>query len=81
VDLKEADLHDVFRLVAQAARINVVVSDAVQGKVTLRLTAVTWRELLNVLLRAHGLSAEEEGEVLWITTLQERREQLKTLRD
>ncbi len=77
VDFKEADLHDVFRLVAKVARVNVVVSEEVQGRLTLHLTRVTWRQLLDVVLQAHGLVGELEGEVLWITTLRDYRARLK----
>ena len=42
LDVKDADIHDVMRLIADVGNINIVVSDEVQGKVTLRLKRVAW---------------------------------------
>ena len=42
LDVKDADIHDVMRLIADVGNINIVVSDEVQGKVTLRLKHVAW---------------------------------------
>jgi type IV pilus assembly protein PilQ len=42
LDVKDADIHDVMRLIADVGNINVVVSDEVQGRVTLRLKRVAW---------------------------------------
>jgi type II secretory pathway component HofQ len=42
LDLKDADVHDVFRLLSDVGHVNLVVSDEVAGKVTLRLKHVAW---------------------------------------
>lgn len=42
LDVKDADLHDVMRLLADVGNINIVVSDEVQGNVTLHLKHVAW---------------------------------------
>lgn len=42
LDVKDADIHDVMRLLADIGNINIVVSDEVRGKVTLRLKRVAW---------------------------------------
>jgi type IV pilus assembly protein PilQ len=42
LDVKDAEIHDVFRLLADAANVNLVVSDEVSGKVTLKLKHVAW---------------------------------------
>ncbi len=44
LDVKEADLHDVFRLLAKTASVNLVVSDEVVGTVTLSLRHVAWQD-------------------------------------
>jgi type IV pilus assembly protein PilQ len=42
LDVKDADIHDVMRLLADVGNTNIVISDEVQGKVTLRLKRVAW---------------------------------------
>src|SRR5262245_56900243 len=42
LDVKGADLHDVYRLLADVGNVNIVVADTVQGKVTMRLKRVAW---------------------------------------
>jgi type II secretory pathway component HofQ len=42
LDVKDADIHDVFRLLADVGHVNLVVSDEVTGKITLRLKHVAW---------------------------------------
>ena len=42
LDVKDADIHDVMRLLADVGNINIVISDEVQGRVTLRLKRVAW---------------------------------------
>jgi type IV pilus assembly protein PilQ len=45
-DVKDADLHDVFRMLSDVGRVNVVVADEVRGSVTLRLKKVPWDQVL-----------------------------------
>lgn len=42
LDVKDADIHDVLRLLADVGNTNIVISDEVQGKVTLKLKRVAW---------------------------------------
>ena len=42
LDLQEADIHSVLRLISTTAGVNIVASDAVGGKVTVRLEDVPW---------------------------------------
>ncbi len=44
LDFKEADIRLVIKKVAEAARPNLIVSYAVQGRITLRLITVPWQE-------------------------------------
>jgi len=57
IDLVETDIHNALRLISNAAGINVVASDSVQGKVTVSLHDVHWRDALTAILMAKGLTA------------------------
>lgn len=69
LDVRDADLHDVLRLIAEVGRVNLVVADGVRGRVTVKLRAVPWTDALGVVLRAHGLGQAREGDVLLVDTL------------
>ena len=45
LDVKNADIHDLFRLLADTGRVNIVVSDKVSGRVTLKLKRVPWDQV------------------------------------
>jgi len=70
LDLKDASLHNVIRLLADVGQVNIVVPDDVQGRVTIKLKNVPWTEALEVILRSKGLSQEKIGGVIQIDTLE-----------
>jgi hypothetical protein len=67
LDVKDADLQDVFRLLADTANINLVVSDEVTGKVTLKLKRVRWEQVACSLAKLHHLVLDVEHDVLMVT--------------
>ncbi len=68
VDLQQAELDNVIRLLADVGRVNVVVADDVKGKVTLKLKNVSWRVALDIVLKSGGYGAVEEDDVIWVTS-------------
>ncbi|MFO0741514.1 MAG: secretin and TonB N-terminal domain-containing protein [Labilithrix sp.] len=67
LDVKDADIHDVFRLLSDVGHANLVVADDVSGRVTVRMRRVPWDQALDVVARAKGLSIERDGSVFMIT--------------
>ncbi len=70
IDLQEADIHTVFRFIADFADINIITSDDVAGKVTVRLKDVPWDEALGSVLQAKGLGAQRYGNILRVAPLE-----------
>lgn len=68
LDLKAADLTNVFRLLADVGRVNIVVSDDVTGTITLRLKHVPWDQALEVVARTRGLVLEQDGNIIVVRT-------------
>jgi type II secretory pathway component HofQ len=64
LDVKGADIQDVFRLIADAGRVNVVVPDDVAGKVTLRLRHVAWDAVACAVAKLHHLAITVDGNIL-----------------
>jgi type IV pilus assembly protein PilQ len=68
---KDADIRLVLQKIAEAAGQNLIVSDAVQGKISLRLIDVPWQEALEIILRTNNLAIIREGNVVRIVTQEE----------
>ncbi len=61
LDLKDVDIHNVMRLLADVGGINVVIPDDVKASVTVRLRQVPWDQALEVILASKELWYRREG--------------------
>ncbi len=68
MDLKDADIGNVLRLLAFETGMNIVAGPNVTGKVTVALQDVPWDEALRVILASHGLSYRVEGSIIRVNT-------------
>lgn len=66
LNFQAIDVRAALQVIADFTGLNLVVSDAVSGELTLRLHAVPWEQALDVILRARDLGMRREGSVLWI---------------
>src|SRR6266699_2664704 len=66
------DVGQVLRLLARQAKINMVVSDAVTGTVTMRLEDVTALQAISIIVKAKGLFMDKIDTVYYIKTATER---------
>jgi type IV pilus assembly protein PilQ len=64
LDFKDADIHNILRLLSEVGGVNVVTSDDVAGTVTIRMRDVPWDQALDVILQAKGLGAERRGNLI-----------------
>jgi len=56
INLSNADVHDVLRILAEAGGVNIIVGDDVKGRVTLKLTNIPWDQALDLVLQTLGLA-------------------------
>jgi type IV pilus assembly protein PilQ len=68
-----------LQIIADFTGLNVVVSDTVQGNLTLRLQNVPWDQALDIILRTKGLTQRQNGNVIYVAPTEEiiTREQLE----
>lgn len=66
------DVGQVLRLLARQAKINMVVSEAVVGTVTMRLEDVTALQAISIIVKAKGLFMDNIDNVYYIKTAAER---------
>jgi type IV pilus assembly protein PilQ len=77
LDLKDADIHNILRLLADVGRVNIVTADDVSGNVTIRMRNVPWDQALDVVLQAKGLGMVRSGNLIRVApqgVLQKERE-------
>ncbi|HEY6556295.1 MAG TPA: type IV pilus secretin PilQ [Polyangiaceae bacterium] len=69
LDLKDADVHNVLRLLADVGRVNIVTADNVAGNVTIRMRNVPWDQALDVVLQAKALGMVRQGNMIRVAPL------------
>jgi type IV pilus assembly protein PilQ len=69
LDLVNANIHNVFRLISHVSKLNIVSSDDVTGLVTVRMLEVPWDQALAALLQAKSLGAVQYGNILRVAPL------------
>lgn len=66
LDVKDADVHDVYRLLSDVGRVNIVIASDVRAKVTLRLRRVAWQQIACTIAAVHKLQILVDGNVLLV---------------
>ncbi|HEX6766812.1 MAG TPA: type IV pilus secretin PilQ, partial [Polyangiaceae bacterium] len=69
LDLKDADVHNVLRLLADVGQVNIVTADNVSGTVTIRMRNVPWDQALDVVLQSKGLGMVRQGNMIRVAPL------------
>jgi type IV pilus assembly protein PilQ len=71
LNFQDIEVRSVLQLIADFTNLNVVVSDSVTGKLTLRLKNVPWDQALEIILNSKGLAQRKSGNVLLIAPSEE----------
>ncbi len=71
LDLKDADIHDILRLISEVGKVNVVTSDDVKGSVTLRMLNVPWDQALDVILQSKSLGMIRKDNMIRVAPLEQ----------
>ena len=78
IEVAHADIHNMLRLIADVGRLNIVVGEDVQGKVSLHLRNVPWTDALDAVLASLGLGMERRGSIVRVAPLKKLEEEAKT---
>jgi type IV pilus assembly protein PilQ len=79
LNFQDIETRAVLQLLADASGQNIVVSDSVQGSVTLRLQNVPWDQALDIVLRTKGLDKRQDGNVIIVAPADELAAREKSL--
>ena len=71
LNFQDIDVRAVLQLLADTSGQNIVVSDSVQGSVTLRLQNVPWDQALDIVMRTKGLAMRRRDNVILVGPAEE----------
>ena len=71
LNFQDIETRAVLQLLAETSGRNIVVSDTVQGNVTLRLRNVPWDQALDIVMTTKGLDMRENGNVIIVAPAEE----------
>lgn len=88
-DFMDADIRNVLRVLTDISGKNIVISDDVKGKITIRLDNVTWDEAMDIVVKNNDLAKVEEENIIRIVSSKkflderdkERKERLEFLKE
>ncbi|WP_197912033.1 type IV pilus secretin PilQ [Kineobactrum salinum] len=66
LNFQDIEVRAVLQLIADFTELNLVASDTVSGRITLRLQNVPWDQALELVLRTKGLDKRQVGNVLMV---------------
>jgi type IV pilus assembly protein PilQ len=71
LDFQDIDVRSVLQLIADFNGLNLVASDTVNGRITIRLQNVPWDQALDIILKTKGLDKRRNGNVIMIAPAEE----------
>ena len=66
LNFQDIEVRAVLQLLADFTDKNIVVSDSVDGSITVRLKDVPWDQALDIVLETKNLAMRENGNVIWV---------------
>lgn len=65
-NFQDIEVRAILQIIADFTDLNLVASDTVQGRITLRLKNVPWDQALSLVLKTKGLDKRVDGNVMMI---------------
>ncbi len=66
MDFQNISVRDALQVIADFTHQNIVVSNSVNGSLSIRLKNEPWQEALQVILESQGLGIKHIGNILWV---------------
>ena len=71
VQTKDADVRDVINFISEESGANIIMSDDVKGKISVKIRRIPWDQALVSVMRTKALGYVRQGNVIRISTLDE----------
>lgn len=73
LDVQDADIKQIFRLLAEQGKVSIVSGDDVKGNLTLSMKNVPWDQAFQTILDLKGLDQTREGNIITVVTLDRKK--------
>ncbi len=80
VQTKDAEVRDVLNFIADQSGANMIISDDVTGKISIKLRKIPWDQALVTVLRSKRLGYVRQGNVIRISSLDELKKETENAR-
>lgn len=71
LNFQDIEVRSVLQVIADFTGFNIITSDNVTGRLTLRLKDVPWDQALDIIMKTRGLGMRKDGNVVWIAPNEE----------
>ncbi len=75
LDVQDADIKAIFRLLAELGKVSIVSGDDVKGTLSLHMKDVPWDQALDTVLDLKGLEKRREGSIITVMTLDRKKKE------
>lgn len=66
IEVRDADITDVLRALAQQSGLNIIIGEGAAGKVSLSFKDIAFKDALEMIIKAHGLTYTVQNNVFWV---------------
>lgn len=85
LDFQKADIVPIFSLLSDISQCNIVVNPddpSIRGKkITMKVRDSSWYEVANIIMKTHGLSCKEEGNIILLVSSASLAQEMKVIAD
>lgn len=78
LNFQDISVREALNVIAEFTELNMVISDSVQGNLTLRLKEVPWDQALDIILQSRDLEQRKNGNVIRVAPREELAKSEKT---
>ncbi len=66
IEVRDADVSDVLRALAEQSGFNIILGEGVDGKLTLSFKDIAFKDALEIIIKARGLGYTVQNNVFWV---------------
>jgi len=66
IEVREADISDVLRALAQQSGLNIILGEGVAGKLSVSFRNIPFNKAMEMIIKANGLMYTVQNEILWV---------------
>ncbi len=68
IEVRDADVRDVLAALAEQSGFNIIIGAGVEGRVSLSFKEIAFKDALEIIIKAHGLTYTITNNVFWVDT-------------